>query len=268
MRRIITTTALAVAVAATAAGCGGASSPAPRVTVTVTPAPAVASSPPPQASSDAQPLIEALAGSSSAGILSARSLVAGPVMTRYMSFQAIEAEAAEAAGQPGTAGSVTVTAPGSFQTCYPQQGGCQSFTAFSTDAAGRVTGMDVDGQPVAGRLAAGRDDRGGGLAITDVASYLFTSTGTVGFAFHVRNNGNVSVSTDGFLPLFITSGGARLQPDLNASSQNSEAGALGRGQSEALVVIFDTRAISGTFELEGNGIGGTLVSSRLVRVAG
>jgi hypothetical protein len=209
-----------------AAGCGT-SSPAPQVTVTVTSAPSVsgaASSPHPssQAHANAPLLVSALASGSSASLLSARKLVAGPAMIRYIRFQVIYAEAAEESGQPGVPGSVSVVPPGSYQLCYPQGQGCQSFTAFQVSKSGRITGMDVDGQPIAARLAAGPSDRGHGLVLADVTSYLFTSTGQVGVAFHVRNTSNNGVSTLGFQPVFATSpGDARLSPDLSSSTVNS-----------------------------------------------
>jgi hypothetical protein len=222
MKKALTAALAAAAVLTSAAAC--ASSPAPASTPTRTPTPAPTSAPAVAAtgaaSSHARLLVDALASGTSASALSASSLVAGPVMTHYISFQATYAEAAEAAGQPERPSSVTVTGANSYQLCYPQST-CQSFTAFQSDAAGRIVGMQVDGQPVAGRIAAGRNDRGNGLVLTDVTSYLFTSTGQVGVAFRVRNNGNSGVSTDGFLPVFVTSGGARLSPDLSSSVMRS-----------------------------------------------
>ncbi len=195
---------------------------------------------------------------------SARKLVAGPVMTRYVSFQVIEDEANEQAGQPGGAGSVTLTR-GRFQICYPQDqrgGGCQSFTAFQADASGRITGMDVDGQPVASRLAAGPSDSGGGIRITDVTSYLSTFSGTIGVAFRIRNVSNHQVGQDGFLPVFVTSpGGTRLQLDFSNSSDTTQA--LAPGQVAAIVAVFDTRTFTGTLIVQSNGGYRTLVSSRL-----
>ena len=158
--------------------------------------------------------MDALASNNSATMRTARKLVAGPVMTHGVSLQAIQDEAAEASGQAGAAGSLTATGGNSYQICYPQGQGCQSFTAFRADSAGRITGMDVDGQPVAARLATGPADSGNGLVLTDVTSYLFTSLEKVGVAFRVRNTGNNGVSTLGFQLVFVTSpGDARLSPD-------------------------------------------------------
>jgi hypothetical protein len=264
MKRISTIAALAAALA----GCS-ASAPTPQATVTVKATAAASGSavPSPQASSQAHAnarlLVDALASSTSASIQSAHKLVAGPVMTRYIRFQVIYAEAWEESGQPGVPASVTATGADSYQMCYPQGQGCQSLTAFRSDAAGRITGMDVDGQPIAARLATGPSDSGNGLVLTDVGSYLFTSTGQVGVAFRVRNTGNQGVSTAGFQTVFVTSTGhARLSPDLSASSVNSTQ-ALRPGESAAVAAVFDTRIFTGTFILQSNGGYQVLVSSRL-----
>ncbi len=246
------------------AGCGT-SAPAPHATVTVTAhAAASGSAAPSQASSEAHAnarlIVSALASGTSASMLSARKLVAGTVMTHYISLQAIQTEAAEASGQPQPAESVTATGGGRYQLCYPQGGGCQSFSAFRADATGRITGMDVDGQPVAARLATGPSDSGNGLALTDVTSYQ------VGIAFRVRNTGNNGVSTLGFQPVFVTSpGDARLSLDYSASTI---PGALKTGESATVVAVFDTRTFTGTLTLQSNGGYQALVSSRLTKPAG
>lgn len=126
--------------------------------------------------------------------------------------------------------------------------------------------MDVDGQRIEGRLAAGPSDTGNGLVLTDVTSYLYTSSGQVGVAYRVRNTGNSGVSSMGFLPVFVTSGGAQLQPDLSASVMQ-ETAALPPGQSRTEVAVFDTRVVTGTFILQSNGGYQALVSSRLVKVS-
>jgi hypothetical protein len=196
-------------------------------------------------------------------MLSARHSVAGPVMTHYIRMQALQAEAAAASGQPEDVGSVTAIS-GGYQTCYPQGQGCQSFTAFSSDATGRITGMSVDGQPVAARLAVGPPDSGHGLVLTDVASYLGTQTGQVGVIFRVRNISNQDIRTGSppFLPVFVTSpGGAQLNYDDSASVI---PGPLRPGESAAVVAVFDTRVFTGTISLRtNNGFEAILVSSRL-----
>ena len=259
---------LAVAVAAMLTGCGT-SSPAPAASTSSTSAPAttpaavVATTP--ATAADARLLIDALATGSSATMQSAVSSVSGPVMMSYITLQVIEDAAAEGSGQPYPAESVTAIG-GGYQLCVPQ-GQCDSVTGFQTDAAGRITGMDVDGEPVAARLATGPSDHANGLVLTDVTSYVYTNIGRVGVAFHVRNESNSGVSTDGFLPLLVTPDGTRLQPDLSQSTPNSDAGPLGAGQTEALLVVFDTRTFTGTFILLDNAGDQDLVSSRLVKFA-
>ena len=221
------TTALSAAAVLALAACGTSSPPAspattPATTSATTPSAALASSSPPQASQDARLLVGDVATSTSAGRCQRSAWLPGNVMTAYVTLQAIEAEAAEGAGQPYASESVTAIG-GGYQLCLPQ-GGCDSFTGFQFDAAGRVTGADVDGQPIAARLATGPSDHANGLVLTDVTSYLSTSVGKVAIVFHVRNESNSGVTTDGFLPLFVTSDGTRLQPDLSDSSPNSDAG--------------------------------------------
>lgn len=252
---------------AAVAGCGGGTSaPSPQATVTVTARPAASSAASSQAHANARLLVDALASGTSASMQSARKLVAGPVMIHYIRFQVVDAEAAEESGQPGVPGSVSLTG-GRYQICYSRGQGCQSFTAVRADAAGRITGMDVDGQPIAARLATGPSDSGNGLVLTDVNSYLFTSTGQVGVAFQVRNVSNHGVSTVGFQQVFVTSPGhARLSPDLSSSSVNSSQ-PLRPGESAAVVAVFDTRTFTGTLILQSNGGYQVLVSSRLSKPA-
>jgi hypothetical protein len=63
--------------------------------------------------------------------------------------------------------------------------------------------MNVDGQPVSARLAWGSPAHSSGLVLTDVGSYLGTSTGQVGVIFRVRNVSNHDVTTGSppFLPV-------------------------------------------------------------------
>jgi hypothetical protein len=256
----------AMAALLAAAGCGT-SAPSPQATVTVT-APPTASSSSQQASSlaraNARLLMSALASGSPASIRSARDSVAGPVMTPYIRMQALLAEAAAASGQPQDVGSVTAISGGGYQICYPQGQGCQSFSAFRSDATGRITGMDVDGQPVAARLAVGPSDSQHGLVLTAVASYLGTSTGHVDVIFRVRNVSNHDISTGSppFLPVFVTSpGGAQLNYD---DFDSAIPGPLRPGESAAVVAAFHTRSVTGTISLRtNNGFEAILVSSRL-----
>lgn len=272
MNHVRMTPLAAMAALLAAAGCGP-SSPAPQATVTVTaPAAASGTAAPTQPSSaahaNARLLTSALASGSSASLLSARKLVAGPVMTYYIRLQALDAEAADASGQPEAAGSVSAIGGGGYQICYPQGQGCQPFTAFQADSAGRITGMDVDGQPVAARLATGPSDSRNGIAITDVASYLFTRLGQVGVIFRVRNISNYEITAFNppFLPVFVTSpGGTQLNYDDSASTI---PGPLQPGESAAVVAVFDTRTITGTFSLRTNNqLETTLVSSQVRKPA-
>ena len=124
--------------------------------------------------------------------------------------------------------------------------------------------MYVDGQPISARLATGPDDSGGGIKITDVASYLSTSTGTVGVFFRIRNVSNHEISQDGFLPVFVTSpGNARLSMDFSYSSETTQA--LSAGQVTAIVAVFDTRTFTGTLIVNTNGGYQNLATSKLTK---
>jgi hypothetical protein len=209
-------------------------------------------------------VVSALASGSPASIRSARDSVAGPVMTPYIRMQALLSEAAAASGQPEDVCSVTAISGGGYQICYPQGQGCQSFSAFRSDATGRITGMDVDGQPVSARLAVGPSDSEHGLVLTAVASYLGTSTGHVDVIFRVRNVSNHDISTGSppFLPVFVTSpGGAQFNYD---DFDSAIPGPLRPGESAAVVAAFHTRSFTGTISLRtNNGFEAILVSSRL-----
>jgi hypothetical protein len=80
---------------------------------------------------------------------SAGKLVAGPVMTHYVTLQVTEDLAGEASGEGAASGTVAATGGNTYQSCDTQGGGCQSFTAFTADPAGQITGMSVDGRTIA-----------------------------------------------------------------------------------------------------------------------
>ena len=124
----------------------------------------------------ARQLVNALASGSSVTMKTASKLVAGPVMTRYVSLQVIEDEANEQAGQ--AAGPERSRRPATAPDLLP---GRQRLPVLHR-LPGRLRRPDHrHGRrwpAVAARLAAGPSDSGGGIAITDVASYLSTSTGT------------------------------------------------------------------------------------------
>ena len=238
-----------------AAGCASSGTPAPQATVTVTAPPAAASSPAARSAANsaavhanARALVDALASGSSDQMRQAAKAVSGTVMRNYVKLQDIADEAGEATGQPSTAEQVTVAGPGSFQLCYPQDsgGGCQTFSNFLSGKSGRITGMSVDGVPVKGRLAIAPDASGGGVSITDVASYRSTDSGNIYVSFRLKNISSHDVAADGFTLTYVTSAGSRLQADYQASTTNI-SDQLPEGQSVAIAVAFDTRDVAGTF---------------------
>jgi hypothetical protein len=124
--------------------------------------------------------------------------------------------------------------------------------------------MNVDGQPISPPAGMGAPAHGSGLVLTDVGSYLGTSTEHVGVIFRVGNVSNHDITTGSppFLPVFVTSpGGAQLNYDDSASVIPCP---LQPGESAAVVAVFDTRIFTGTISLRtNNGFEAILVSSRL-----
>jgi hypothetical protein len=129
-------------------------------------------------------------------------------MHGYVTFEAGLNAAASAAGSPPSPGSVTTIPGGGYQISSSNgQGGTTvvTFTLFRHDAAGRVTGLDVNGQPIAGRLATGPDSQGR-LQITGVAAYKPAAFNELSVVFHVTNTGGPLINGD-FLVNFAPAGG-------------------------------------------------------------
>jgi hypothetical protein len=197
-----------------------------------------------------------------------RGTVAGPVMVPYVRFQAAATQAAAASGSPIPAQSVTPV-PGGYNLCGDDGNGgtsCVAYTAFQHNAAGRITGVSVGGQPVAGRIATGPDNTGSTLAITNVEAYRVVSSGQVDVTFTVKNISSAALTgSPPFLAIFNPTGGGQFNEDDNSSIL---PGSLQPGESAAAVAVFDTHAITGTFSLRTNdGYESVLTSTTLSTVA-
>lgn len=81
---------------------------------------------------------------------------------------------------------------GGFKVCDPatanSPASCETFTQFTTNQAGQVTGMAVKDQPVAGRVATAPAATSDGLTISDVVAYRLTRQDAVEVAFRLTDS--------------------------------------------------------------------------------
>jgi hypothetical protein len=203
--------------------------------------------------------IDGIAGSTTS-FAALRPSVAGPVMTAYAWYWAIFADSLAATGTPGPADAITAV-PGGYQLCAPNGSGgtfCETFTGFQHDAAGRITGLSVDGQPVAGRIATGPPNQGAGLAISHVVAYKPAATNEVYISFKARNTSSTAFSlSPPWLATFSpTSGGSYSEDDTNSAVPSN----LQPGESAAVTEVFGTTAVTGTLRLLTNDQTGTVLA--------
>jgi hypothetical protein len=139
-------------------------------------------------------------------------LVAGPVMDAYLRFEHAYGSAWSAANQ--AVGETVIAIPDGYKLCDSDD--CQAFTGFTANTAGQITGVSVDGQPVAGRISAGSDSSSGGLTITGVTAYRLTSEQNVSVvAFKLTDTDYTPINTS---PSLLAS--------LNGVSDNTSYDAL------------------------------------------
>lgn len=126
-------------------------------------------------------------------------VVAGATMRAYIRFQHALGAAYAAVGSPDPGDSVAQIADG-FKLCWPDtsgtSSGCDVLSQFTTNRAGQIIGVSVNGQSVAGRIAIAPAVTSGGLTISDVVSYRTTDAqNVVGVAFKLTDNGYRPVNT-------------------------------------------------------------------------
>ena len=175
------------------------------------------------------------------------TLVSGPVMAAYITFDQ-ELKAAEAAS--GTASyppSTLSGSTGSYQLCSPVGGGCYTYNAFTTNAAGQITGMSVNGHPIAGRIATGTSSTGQ-LRLSSVVAYPLTPE-FVGVCFKLTDSSYQSSGHPPVLPAFRTRTG-----QFAANSQYTQLlpSALSPGLTAYGCAVFDTTAVIGMLSLNTN----------------
>lgn len=259
--------------AAVAAGCGSAGQPTaakPAVTVTVTTGAQSShsgppgNSPPPsnsQATANERKFADAMAESS---ITVPTQVVAGSMMRAYIRFEHEFTAADAATGQPYPASTVS-SIPGGYQLCASDGSGCDDFTAFTTNTAGRITGFSVNGQPVAGRIATGARSSIHGLVVSDVIAYRLTgSQNLVAVTFRVHDISYRPVNNDpAALATFDTPTG-HLSEDDSVSALPSS---LSPGETVDGYAAFDTTQITGKFELRSNDGYDLLLASSVIHKA-
>ena len=177
----VTALSLAAALAIALAGCGvGHHTPGSAATVAASPQATSAASPVASSVSPATTNERLFANGIVASIpVIPGQVVAGAAMRTYARFEHAEGAAWGAVGQPFPSESVTQIA-GGFKVCSADTGsgsGCEAFTQFTTNDAGQITGVSVNGQPVAGRIATAPAATSDGLTISGVAAYRLTADG-------------------------------------------------------------------------------------------
>jgi hypothetical protein len=172
-----------------------------------------------------------------------------------------------ASGNPPGAGTVTPIS-GGYQLCYTGNGSgqqCDELTQFVTDAAGRITGVSINGVPVGGRIATGPASHMAGLVVSGVVAYLSLDAGDKAIvAFEVRDLSYKPINTSpACLATLATSAGTYNADDFHSALPST----LIPGETAYGYALFDTTQITGTFSLHSNdGYNLLLASSALSQV--
>lgn len=176
-------------------------------------------------------------------------VVAGAVMRAYAQFETANGSAWGAAGHPEPSQNVAQIS-GGFKLCWPDSGngsGCDTFTQFTANHAGQVTGVSVNGQPIAGRIATAPAAASGGLRISDVVAYQpADAQNMVAIAFKLTDISYRPAYTN---PSLLAS--------LNGASDDVSKDALpatiAPGDTLYAEAVFDINQITGQFCLQPNG---------------
>jgi hypothetical protein len=249
------------------AGCGGASHHAPAAQASRPPAPSnsaaqsPSASPSPSVSASANERLFADAMAQPVPDIPA-GMVAGAQMLAYAQNEHAQGAAFGAIGQPAPSGSVTQIT-GGFNICYQAStgSGCTAFTQFTTNSAGQITGVLVNGQPVAGRVATAPSATSDGLTISKVTALrVVTSQNLVIVTFKLKDTSYKPVNTS---PSLLAS--------LNGASDDTNQDALPAdlrpGDTLYAVAGFDVSRVGGQFCLVPNdGFGERLPCTTLRKV--
>jgi hypothetical protein len=192
--------------------------------------------------------------------------ISGAAMQDYARFESLEIEADAASGSPDAPETVTA-AGGGYQLCAPDDSGgqtCDALTGFRASAAGRITDLEVNGQLVSPRLAAGTSSTGAGLALSDVLAYRLGATGQVVITYRARNITShvIGEVTPAFLAVFDPDGAGQSQED---DSTSITPGVLQPGETVIAYASFAAPAITGQFSLRPNGGGPAILAASTLR---
>lgn len=256
---------LAAALIIVLTACGEGRTPRPAATVTVTASPHTTLASSAAAKSVPTATNERLfADGMSAAIPAIPAwAISGALMRAYARFEHAEGGAFAAVGQPGSGTSVTQISDGFKQCGTDSSGGsnCVTFTQLATNHAGRLTGVSVNGQPVAGRIATAPSATSGGLTISGVVAYRLTEVhNEVDVAFKLADTSYRPVNTS---PALIASlGGA--SDDMNGDALPAT---LAPGDTLYAMAAFDITQVTGLFCLQPNdGFGEHLPCTTLSKV--
>jgi hypothetical protein len=189
-------------------------------------------------------------------------VLSGPLMLAYARLQHAYAAALGAVGQPDPREHVTPVS-GGFKLCAPSTGSsgpsCEVLTRFTANHAGQVTGLSVNGQPIAGRIAAAPDATSGGLTISGVVAYRLTGQNVVIVAFRLTDGSYRPANTS---PSLLAS----LNGASDAVSQDALPAFLAPGDSLYAAAAFDITQPAGLFCLQPNGQSASLPCTPLSKV--
>ncbi len=254
---------LTAALAIGLAGCGLAH-PTSRPSATASTSPQAASATSQAARSVSATTNERLFANAMAGSIPdfPAGVVAGTLMRAYVRFEHAYGAAWGAVGQPIASDSVT-QALGGFKLCSTTSpgSGCERYGEFTTNHAGRITGVSVNGQPAAGRVATAPAATSDGLTISDVVALRFADApNTVAVAFKLTDTSYRPVNTS---PALLASfGGA--SPDV---SNDALPASLAPGDMLYAGATFDVTQISDLFCLQPNdGFGEHLPCTTLTKI--
>jgi hypothetical protein len=194
------------------------------------------------------------------------STVSGPVMLAYIQIENMNAVAAAAYGHPVPPETVT-TIPGGYKGCAIVNGStyCDTFTDWLTDASGRITDLNVDGQLVMSAIATCSGAAGNQLAITDAVAYRpSAASNIVEVDYKVRNiSGHVfGNGSPAWLDILNPSGGNQLREDDTSSILPRS---LQPGESAVEALVFDTPTPTGTLTLRTNDQQQSVIASCTLR---
>jgi hypothetical protein len=194
------------------------------------------------------------------------STVSGPVMLAYIQIENLNAVAAAAYGNPVPAETVT-TIPGGYKGCATVNGSkyCDTFTGWLTDASGRITDLNVDGQLLVSAIATCGAATGSQLAITDAVAYRPSAASKiVQLDYKVRNiSGHVfGNGSPAWLDILDPTGGAQLREDDTSSILPSS---LQPGESAVEALVFDTPTPTGILTLRTNDQHQSVIASCTLR---